>query len=433
MLRVWVNETPVGRLARHGRGTTFVYDAGVLPENAVSLTMPVRVASYDISFGMLPAFDMNMPEGELLRRVHSALAKDDRGRVDPLDILALTGGNQIGRVRILPDDIAPERGKAFHSIDNILKARSGSALLNDLVDYHGIRSGVSGAMPKVLAETKSSRLGKKSRITVRTDDWILKFDASNYPGLSLNEMHCLEAARHAGNRTSSFRLSDDGRMLAVKRFDAKGRDRLGFEDFASLNAKTATMKYEASMETGLFKRAASLTSRAETGFMERLYRQVITSVALRNGDAHLKNFAVLYDDIVNGPITLSPCYDIVTTKAFPGLRNDRMALGLKGTRRWPGLAHLRQLGARAHLTPGKTDRIIAEVVAGVREQLPRMVFDLRSRRQDVLAERMSEEWNDALAKSFETDPVDVPVQSERDWPARSSDGPDPSLPPRVAR
>ena len=108
-LRVWVEDRPVGRLGRHGRGSTFVYDPGIRPGDAVSLTMPVRTASYDVIHGMLPAFDMNMPEGDILMRVRRALAKDDRGRVDSLDVLALTGGNQIGRVRLLPEGEIPER------------------------------------------------------------------------------------------------------------------------------------------------------------------------------------------------------------------------------------------------------------------------------------------------------------------------------------
>ena len=76
------------------------------------------------------------------------------------------------------------------------------------------------------------------------------------------------------------------------------------------------------------------------------------------------------------------------------------------------------------MTPGKTDLIIAEVIVGIREQIPRMVFDLRSRGEGTLAERMAEEWNDALVKSLETDSVDVNVQPGLDLSTRSLDGPE---------
>ena len=311
-LRVWVDEKPVGWFSRHGRGTTFVYDAHVAPGDAVSLNMPVRAASYDMEFRMLPAFDTNMPEGELRQKINRVLAKDDRGRSDPFDVLALTGGNQIGRVRLLPEDETPQRRTPVGSIDAILAAKSNSEMIRGIIEHHALRSGVSGAMPKILADTEEDT----GRQTVQTRDWIMKFDAKDIPGLSLNEYHCMEAARRAGNITAEAHLSDDGKTLAVLRFDERDGKRLGFEDFASLNAKTSDDKYDGSLETSIFKRLAENSKAQSRDNLERAYRQVLTSVGLRNGDAHLKNFALLYDDSIEGPFELAPVYDIVTTRAF---------------------------------------------------------------------------------------------------------------------
>lgn len=403
-LRVWVNDKPVGRLSRFGRGSTFVYDPDVSPSDAVSLNMPVRAASYDVRNGMLPIFDTNMPEGELLARVRRALAKDDSGRVDPIDVLALTGGNQIGRIRLLPEGEVPERREAVGSIDAILKEKTSSALISTIIEKYALRSGVSGAMPKVLADADE----KLSKMTVQTRDWILKFDAEEYPGLSLNEFHCLEAAKRAGNITAEAYLSEDGHMLAVKRFDAVGDHRTGFEDFASLNGKIAEQKYEGSIETSLMKMARSFSGASVKENLERLYRQIVTSVALRNGDAHLKNFALLFDDARSGPFTLAPAYDIVTTRAFDMLKDDAMALTLNGTKRWPDAKALRQLGARAQLSPKEANAVISEVAAGIAGHLPEMVRSLRQHDQHDLAERMVTQWNDGLVRSLGAEPVPVP-------------------------
>lgn len=73
--RVWVNDRPVGRLDRHGKGTTFVYDRGVEPADAVRLTMPFRTASCDSADGLLPVFDTNLPEGLLRHNIENFLAK----------------------------------------------------------------------------------------------------------------------------------------------------------------------------------------------------------------------------------------------------------------------------------------------------------------------------------------------------------------------
>lgn len=46
---------------------------------------------------------------------------------------------------------------------------------------------------------------------------------------------------------------------------------------------------------------------------------------IRNGDAHLKNFGVIYDH-VTGPAHLAPVYDLVSTILY--LRKDAMGLTL---------------------------------------------------------------------------------------------------------
>jgi serine/threonine-protein kinase HipA len=54
--------------------------------------------------------------------------------------------------------------------------------------------------------------------------------------------------------------------------------------------------------------------------------------ALRNGDAHLKNFGIVYDD-VQGEARLTPLYDLVTTSVY--LSKDSLALTLNGSTKWP--------------------------------------------------------------------------------------------------
>jgi serine/threonine-protein kinase HipA len=66
--------------------------------------------------------------------------------------------------------------------------------------------------------------------------------------------------------------------------------------------------------------------------MERLFTLIVINCALRNGDAHLKNFGIVYDD-VQGEARLAPVYDLVTTSVY--LPKDSLALTLNGTTRWP--------------------------------------------------------------------------------------------------
>jgi serine/threonine-protein kinase HipA len=60
--------------------------------------MPVRLASWDVSIGLAPIFEMNLPEGVLRERLRLAFAKAT-GWFDDFDLLAIVGRSQVGRIR----------------------------------------------------------------------------------------------------------------------------------------------------------------------------------------------------------------------------------------------------------------------------------------------------------------------------------------------
>lgn len=55
---------------------------------------------------------------------------------------------------------------------------------------------------------------------------------------------------------------------------------------------------------------------------------IVINFLLKNGDAHLKNFGLLYDDINN--IRLVPAFDVVTTTLY--IKSDIPALHLLGSK-----------------------------------------------------------------------------------------------------
>ena len=76
----------------------FGYRADARADSAVSLTMPVRVDQYDSMSGLLPVFEMNLPEGALRDRLRLQFAKAIP-EFDDLDLLQIVGSSQIGRLR----------------------------------------------------------------------------------------------------------------------------------------------------------------------------------------------------------------------------------------------------------------------------------------------------------------------------------------------
>src|SRR5690606_31012532 len=145
-------------------------------------------------------------------------------------------------------------------------------------------------------------------------------------------------------------LSADGRMLLVERFDLKtDGSYLAFEDGCALAGRLSRDKYEGSYE----QLAATLTSvlRGPNGTqaeLARFFRSLVLSVAVRNGDAHRKNFGVLYDRATD-LVWLAPTFDVITTTAY--LPEDTLALTLDGTKRWPDRKRLQRFGVqRCQLT-----------------------------------------------------------------------------------
>lgn len=98
---------------------------------------------------------------------------------------------------------------------------------------------------------------------------------------------------------------------------------------------------------------------------EKLFILIALNCALRNGDAHLKNFGVVYDD-VEGEARLAPVYDLVTTSVY--LPKDSLALTLNGSTKWPTAMELRKLGeTRAGGTPAKIRQSLERIAEAIHE------------------------------------------------------------------
>lgn len=404
MIRVWADHQDAGRLDRlEPRGAVFAYALDARPERAVSLTMPVRLETYGEAHRLLPIFEMNLPEGALREQLRLRFAKAT-GRFDDLDLLSVVGRSQIGRLRYTAVDAGLDDATPFQSVDEILSSRRDGGLYPYLIDTFAQSSGVSGVQPKLLIrDEESARTMDGDRApSVRGATHIVKFWDTAYPQLAANEYFCLTAARRAGLATPGFQLSDDGAALVVDRFDlrADGSYR-GFEDFAVLNARGAADKYRGGIETALFKRLSQFTSPAlyqQDGLA--LFALLALNVAIRNGDAHLKNFGVVYDSPEDDP-RLAPVYDVVTTTAY--LPHDAMALTLDGSTRWPTRAQLLKFG-EARALGSRT--ALAAVFERVATAMSETLADLRAYAADhpafrQVGDRMATEWEEGMRTALQ--------------------------------
>ena len=405
MLRVWVDNKPVGVLDRHDpRGSTFVYDRHVEAPTAVSLTMPVRTASWDTKFGLLPVFQMNLPEGELRARLKRMFAKAT-GTFDDFDLLTVLGRSQVGRIRYTAPEAELTEDVPFQSVDEILRARRGGDLYDFLLNKFASHSGLSGVQPKVMVRNEDGLSAEERKSTsVRGATHIVKFwDENEYPELAANEYFCLKAAAACGLEVPAFELSDDGRALVVERFDRlKDGGYLGFEDFCVLNGFGTEDKYKGSYESRLFKRVSEFLApqspEERSRALTALFKLFVLNCCILNCDAHLKNFGLTYEDAV-GPVHLAPVYDLITTQAY--LPKDAMALTLGGSTNWPDRKALVLLGqTRCDLGHQEVMRLIDEVTQRVAEMRTplREYFVDRSKHPDV-GDRMLGAWEAGLHRS----------------------------------
>ena len=303
-LEVRVGTDQAGTLTRESQ-YTFTYAQDHAEQPAVSLLMPPTTLVHTQG-DLFPSMDMNLPEGFLFQRI---LERHPKRTLTKLHLLALMGDNGIGRVGFsVEGEQAPV--PAAVSRETLLNSTPGPQLFAQLVDaYLSVSAGVSGVQPKLLLP---------SRAMFPVPDLIVKLAGADYPGLSANEYLCLDAARRAAISVPAFDLSADGTLLVIDRFDidVRGR-RIGFEDVAALmgrqvHDRLSNRKYESSYER--MAEAIRIFSARPADDLASFYDQLAFSVMVRNGDAHLKNFGVLYTTPTD--VRLAPMFDVVTTTIY---------------------------------------------------------------------------------------------------------------------
>jgi serine/threonine-protein kinase HipA len=357
MLKVSIGGRPVGALDRaKGKTFAFSYASETPPGDAVSLTMPPRVASYLSGIGQLhPIFDMNLPEG-FLRQWLSKVVPD----FDDMVLLKLTGASQIGRLQYDAGEPVPDGMK----VSDILAYDGAEDLFRHLLDMYGTASGVSGVQPKVLIrDVGSHKMSRDHKVTVLGSTHIVKTWDAMYPHLARNEHFCLSAARHAGLATPDWEVSSNGKFLVIERFDLLTDSYLGVEDLCVLAGMTTVQKYQGSYEQLAKSLRTFISQGNELSCMQDFFKMIALSCVVRNGDAHRKNFCLLYESAESRTGRLAPTFDIVTTCAY--LPMDVMALTMAGSKRWPDRQKLIRFAGVCGLTSERAGRGLNEVEAGV--------------------------------------------------------------------
>lgn len=265
-----------------------------------------------------PWFSNLLPEGplrELVARQAGVLSSRE------FFLLNHLGEDLPGAVRIMADEPFGELADS----EDTQRERTESP-----EEWHFSLAGV-----QLKFSARKSERGHTIPITGRQGDWIVKLPDARYPKVPENEYATMLWAKASGINIPELELVDistisglpvslggypEQHALAIRRFDRPApNQRIHMEDFAQILGLYPEEKYARFNYETVASIVYSLSG--EKG-LNQFIRRLVFIVISGNGDAHHKNWSLLYPDGINAE--LSPAYDLVSTIQY--LPTDKLAL-----------------------------------------------------------------------------------------------------------
>jgi serine/threonine-protein kinase HipA len=333
----------------------------------------------------LPDFFANLvPEGRL-REVIEKAAELEVG--DDLGLLTFVGRDLPGAVVVRPASgglEAPPSDTPSPSESDDGETSNGA-----------LRFSLAGV------QLKFSMLLKEDTLTLPAKgeggEWIVKLHSPSFSQLPENEFSMLSWAQAVGFEVPEFQLRDiddlsgfprryapsGTKVLAVRRYDRSPRGRIHQEDFAQAVGLPPSKKYDQITYEVMARLARKFF---DEGAVDELLRRLTFVVGSGNGDAHLKNWSLVYPDAVRS--SWSPVYDQVATVAWEGSYRRELALKLAGVKEFARIERstFERFGAKAEIT---SDRVLAQVdltLERMRASWRSIAFDLPPGHRDAVRE-----------------------------------------------
>ena len=388
----------VAQLYREGDEYVLKYLPEAQPSDFVSLAMPVEEGQWRWPRDLHPFFRQNLPEGFLL----SIIREDFGPALDGTDLslLAVVGGMSIGRVTVTPEGAKPGAVLDPLAIEELMAADNTAEHFAHLVRKYA-RAAISGAVPKFLApEIGGDGPESFGKSTLRASRHIIKGSDNNTPYLGFNEYYAMQVLERLNVvPVAKTRMSDDGRVLIVDRFDvdANGMPVHGVEDACSLLGLPPHEKYATTMERVLEATRTYLPARHAYAQQVQLGWHVLANYVVRNADCHSKNIALYYTQ--RSDVVYTPVYDIVTTQAYPRYATNPPGLSVEGRKVWaPGKSLEKFFKSRLGISPrdyaAMVEQLCDSAVAVGREMIE--VSKNETRWRDLTAQ-MLHAWNEGMA------------------------------------
>lgn len=278
-----------------------------------------------------PVLSNLLPEGILRELTAKSLNSHPNNE---FSILAYLGLN-------LPGAIVATPIKAGDLPAWVLAHRLSTELLQIEVKHAADKFSLAGVQIKFSSSHLDGRYHIDKALT--GDMWIIKTPSTVHKGVPVNEYTCMKLAEVVGvdvpairlinlnelDGLPDIRLPDEEFVYGIQRFDRSAEGRIHTEDFAQIFGLYPLDKYQ-KVNCEQLASALYRTSHARLPDIQEMARRLLLNILLGNGDAHLKNWTMIYSD--GRTPRLSPLYDVVFT--IPYIMDDRLALNMSGSKQW---------------------------------------------------------------------------------------------------
>ena len=364
-VEVFLEDRHVGTLGETGgRQIAFAYTEEWIRDGfAVSpFSLPtekrVFIPGKDTFHGLFGVFADSLPDawGRLLTDRMLLGRGRQPGDVSELERLLIVGDSGMGALTYRP---AWETWETAQLKDLDVLCEKCQAILRheeigDPDELYRMAGSSGGARPKLM-----------------TDEWIIKFPASNEMRdagpMEKEYMDCAEACGITVPETKLIPSRRCGGYFAVRRFDRQKQDGRTIRR----HVLTASAILEADWRTGAadyrdLMKLANILSRSNEKDLDQMYRRMCFNVFAHNRDDHLKNFSWIYD-AGKDCWRLSPAYDLTWSTTWFG----EHTLTVDGNSRNPGLKELVSVGTEAGIPAARcreTAEEIQELAAPLEEK-----------------------------------------------------------------
>ncbi|MFT5207882.1 MAG: serine/threonine-protein kinase HipA [Candidatus Omnitrophota bacterium] len=370
-LDVYLYDKYIGQLCSHRAVLSFAYDAKYLEDPKallLSQAMPLQSTSFKHEV-CAPFFSGLLPDEIIRVRLARYLGLSAK---NTFALLKEIGGECAGAVSLYVEGSDPHQ--LSEPTYRILETVEANQILLAL-DKHPLMAGGeirisgAGAQDKLMIAFVDGKIAIPLKNTASTH--IIKPSIKGLEDSVRNEFFCMSLAKSIGLSVPTVQILtlETESYYVVERYDRQIKadivTRLHQEDFCQMMHIPPEMKYENEGGPTLINCFDLLKQRIASGAMAgknkiELFKAVLFNFLIGNGDAHGKNYSILY---FNDGESLAPLYDLMCTSVYSNYHKSKMAMKLNGKYKFKNIAlsHFERLGESIGFKLDFTHQLIKQI------------------------------------------------------------------------